>query len=194
MINQPFSKALLEDSIARYVRALDSGNLDEIASVLQIAEENAEFDRIIEEINWAFAEEIGVSSISLESAQIHTLLQEHYPNAFGESDEIPPITVSEVAAHLVANRLVPPSERENSQKLLHVKIPLPSWLSLPEIRILSQQFSFNVSERFLKVFRNAAIQMSIGRGQSQMAATRRKISRRNPHIGTHSNEENNDTK
>lgn len=193
-MNQPYSKALLERSIDRYVKALDSGNLNEISAVLQIAEGDAELDRIIEEINSAYAEELGLSSISLESGQIRVLLQEHFPSAFGEApDEIPPITVSEVAAHLAANRLIPPSDQENSLKLLRIHIPLPSWLSLPEIRKLSQQFGFNVSERFLKVFRDAAIQMSIGRGQAQMAATRRKTSHR--YRGSaRSNEENHDTK
>jgi hypothetical protein len=65
---------------------------------------------------------------------------------------------------------------------------------LPEIRKLSQQLSFNVSERFLKLFRDAAIQMSMGRGQAQMAATRRKISRRYPHSGSRPDEGNHDSK
>jgi hypothetical protein len=194
MMNQPYSKALLERSMDRYVKALDSGNLDEIAAVLQIAEGDAELDRIIGEINWAYADELGLSLSSLESDQILFLLQEHFPSAFGESsDETLPITVSEVAAHLAANRLIPPTDQENSLKLLRIHTPLPSWLSLPEIRILSQQFGFNVSERFLKIFRDAAIQMSIGRGQAQMAATRRKTSRQYSR-SSRSNEENHDTK
>lgn len=193
MMNQPYSNAFREQSIARYVRALDSGNLDEIAAVLQIAEGDAELDRIIGEINWAYAEELELSSTSLESAQIRELLHKHFPSAFSESDEIPPLTVSEVAAHLVASRLVPAADQESSLKLLRVHIPLPAWLSLPEIRKFSQQFSFNVSERFLKVFRDAAIQMSMGRGQAQMAATRRKTARRYPRGGTRSKEENHDT-
>lgn len=194
MMNQPYSKALLESSIARYVRALDAGNLDEIAAVLQIAEGDAELDRIIEEINWAYAEEMNLSPVSMESEKIRQLLHEHFPSAFMEIEEIPPITIGEVTAHIVANRLVPPSDQESSLKLLRVHIPLPAWLSLPEIRKLSHQLSFNVSERFLKVFRDAAIQMSMGRGQAQMAATRRKTSRRYPRSGARSNEENHDAK
>lgn len=193
-MKQPYSRAFLERSIDRYIRALDSGDLDEIVAVLHIAEENNELDQIIEEINWAYAEDMGLSSISLESAQVRTLLQEHFPSAFGQSGENPPITVSEVAAHLIANRLVPPPDQESSLKFLNVHHALPVWLSLPEIRKLIQQFGYKVSDRFLKAFRDAAIQMSMGRGEAQMAATRRKAPRRYPHKGAHTNEENNDSK
>ena len=193
-MKQPYSRAFLERSIDRYIRALDSGDLEEIGTVLQIAEEANELDQIIEEINWAYAEEMGLSSMSLESAQIRTLLQEHFPSAFGQPSENHPITVSEVAAHLVANRLVPPSDQESSLKFLNVHHALPDWLSLPEIRKLIQKFGYKVSERFLKVFRDAAIQMSMGRGEAQMAATRRKTSRRYPHRGAHTNEKDNDSK
>ncbi|MRS03205.1 hypothetical protein EG832_08285 [bacterium] len=189
MMNQPNSKAQIERSITRYVRALDASNLDEIAEVLQIAEEDAELDRIIGEINWAYADEIGLSVNSVDSEKVRKLLQENFLSVFSESIEISPITVGEVTAHLIANQLVPPADQENSLKLLHINIPLPKWLSLPEIRSLSHQLSLNVSERFLKAFRDAAIQMSMGRGQAQMTAARRKTSCRPGN--DRSNEENN---
>lgn len=188
-MNQPNSKAQIERSITRYVRALDASNLDEIAEVLQIAEEDAELDRIIGEINWAYADEIGLSVNSVDSEKVRKLLQENFLSVFSESIEISPITVGEVTAHLIANQLVPPADQENSLKLLHINIPLPKWLSLPEIRSLSHQLSLNVSERFLKAFRDAAIQMSMGRGQAQMTAARRKTSCRPGN--DRSNEENN---
>ena len=100
-MKQPYSRAFLERSIDRYIRALDSGDLDEIAIVLQSAERDDELDQIIEEVNLAYAEEMGFSSASVESAQIRTLLQEHFPSAFGQLGKNQPITVSEVAAHLV---------------------------------------------------------------------------------------------
>lgn len=177
-MNQPDVQMMREKTISRYVKALDAGDLDEIAMVLQIAEKDSGLDRIINEINLAYAEERGLSPISLAAEQIRSLLQQHFPSAYGDAQEIPEITVSEVAAHLVANRLVFSADKETSLNLLRVHVPLPAWLSLPEIRKLAQQFGFGVSERFLKVFRDTAIQMSMGRGQAQMAAARRKTSRR----------------
>jgi hypothetical protein len=189
-MNQPDVKKMREKTISRYVKALDSSDLDEIAAVLQIAETDSELDRIISEINLVYAEELGLSPVSLAAEKVRDLLQQHFPSSFGEPQGIPAITVSEVAAHLVANRMVTPADKETSLKLLRVQIPLPAWLSLPEIRKLGQQFGFSVSERFLKVFRDAAIQMSMGRGQAQMTAARRKSSRRHP-SGDHSDQENN---
>ena len=193
-MKQPYSRAFLERSIDRYIRALDSGDLDEIAIVLQSAERDDELDQIIEEVNLAYAEEMGFSSASVESAQIRTLLKEHFPSAFGQLGKNQPITVSEVAAHLVAKRLVPPSEQESNSKLLNVHQTLPDWLSLPEIRKLINQFGFEISERFLKVFHDAAIQMSMGRGQAQMAATRRNKSRRYPRRDAQKDEQNDNSK
>ena len=193
-MNKPNLTAMLERSIIRYVRAMDAGDLDEIVAVLQIAETDAALDRIISEINSAYADELGLSPVSIESSQVRSLLQEHFPSTFSETDEIPPLTVSEVTARLFAERLVSPSDQEDSQKLLHSHIPLPAWLSLPEIRKLSQQLQVTVSDQFLKVFRDAAIQMSMGRGQAQMAATRRKNTRRRSQNENSSGKVNNDSK
>src|SRR5690606_13908898 len=98
---------------------------------LQIAEEDAELDWSIGEINWAYADEIGLSVNSVDSEKVRKLLQENFLSVFSESIEISPITVGEVTAHLIANQLVPPADQENSLKLLHINIPLPKWLSLP---------------------------------------------------------------
>jgi hypothetical protein len=193
-MKQPKPQDFLERSIDRYIKALDSGNLDELALVLQIAEGDKDLDRIIEEVSWAYAEEMEISSTHLESAQVRTLLQEHFPSAFDQPTENSPITVSEVAAHLAANRLVPPSDQESHLKLLSIHHTLPDWLSLPEVRRFIQHFGFKVSERFLRVFRDAAIQISMGRGQAQMAATRRKQSRRYPDGDAQSKEQKNDAK
>jgi hypothetical protein len=114
MMNQPNSKAQIERSITRYVRALDASNLDEIAEVLQIAEEDAELDRIIGEINWAYADEIGLSVNSVDSEKVRKLLQENFLSVFSESIEISPITVGEVTAHLIANQLVPRQIRKTA--------------------------------------------------------------------------------
>jgi hypothetical protein len=192
-MNQSDVQILREKTISRYVKALDAGNLDEIGSVLEIAEIDSELDHIISEINLAYAEELELSPISLEAEQVRELLKQHFPSSFGEPQDIPEITVGEVAAHIVASRTAPQAEKETSMKLLRIHIPLPDRLGLPEIRKLGQQFGFAVSERFLKLFREAAIQMSMGRGQAQMAAARRKAPRHRPASGR-SGKENNDTK
>jgi hypothetical protein len=177
-MNQPDMQTMHEKTISRYVNALDARDLDEIAAVLQITELDSELDRIVTEITLAYAEELGLSPVSLDAEQIRDLLQQHFPSSFDDSQDIPVITVSDVAAHLVAKRLVPSDDKESSLKLIGVHLSLPGRLSLPEIRKLAQEFGFSVSERFLKVFRDAAIQMSMGHGQAQMVAARRKTSNR----------------
>ena len=179
--------------VSRYVRALDGGDMEMVGQVLEIAETDSVLDQIIAEINFSIADELGLSGVSAQVAQVSSLLHEHLASAFTEAQEDAPILVSEVTAHLVAERKVPDLDQEKIWNLLHIQLPLPKRLSLPEIRKFSQQFGVSVSERFLKVFRDTAIQMSMGRGEAQMAATRRKQGRSHG-AGGHTNEDNHGSK
>ena len=179
--------------VSRYVRALDNGDMEIVGQVLGIAETDSVLDQIIAEINLSIADELGLSGVSTQVTQVSNLLHEHLSSAFTEHQDDAPILVSEVTARLVAERNVPDLDQEKIWDLLHIQLPLPKWLSLPEIRKLSQQFGVSVSERFLKVFRDTAIQMSMGRGEAQMAATRLKQARSHG-VGSQTNEDNHDSK
>jgi hypothetical protein len=163
-----------ERAVDRYVRALDAGNFDEIAAVLHLAESDAELDRRIAEINSSIAEELGLAPATQDAMMVRELLHQYLPSAFEETDLDAPITVSEVAARLVAERSLSEPDRETGRKLLHIQEALPDWLSLPEIRKLGERLRISASDRFWKAFREAALQMSMGHSQNQMAAARRK--------------------
>jgi hypothetical protein len=167
-----------EQAVHRYVRALDAGNLDEITAVLQIAERDAELDRIIGEINNSYAEELVLTPTAQDAEQVRSILHTHLPRARQNVLNDAPLTVSEVVARLIADRSIPESDQETSLALLRIQMALPEWLSLAEIHKIGEQLRVEASDRFWKMFRNAAIQMSIGRGQAQMAAARQKRTRR----------------
>lgn len=182
-MDQHNSSFVRERAIYRYVRALDAGNMDEIIAVLQIVESDPELDRIISEINNSFAEELPQFSLSQDANRVRDLLHSHLPSRYPEAVEDSPLIVSEVISRLVSERIIPDADLEISHKLLHVHMSLPEWLSLAEIRKLGVQLRVQASDRFWKVFRDTAIQMSMGRGQAQMAAARRKYTYRlqSPH-------------
>lgn len=193
-MNQQLFSLRREQAIHRYVRAVDAGDLEEISAVLRQAETDAELDRLIIEINQSFAEDMGLSSEAQDAELVRLLARQHLSSAFQEDEPDAPLIVSEVAARMVSERVVPTADLETGRRLLAVHIPLPGWLSLAEVRKLAEKLRFPASDRFWKVFRETAIQMTMGRGQAQMAATRRKhAGRAHPHTSETHHEENHAT-
>jgi hypothetical protein len=173
MDQQDFSY-IRERAVDRYVRALDAGNFEEITAVLLLAESDAELDRRIAEVNQAYGEELGLAATAQDTETVRDLLRQYLPSAFEETETDAPITVSEVAARLVAENSLPEPDRETGRRLLNIQVTLPDWLSLPEIRKLGERLRIKASDRFWRAFREVALQMSMGRSQTQMAAARRK--------------------
>ncbi|MDD5368545.1 MAG: hypothetical protein PHQ40_05635 [Anaerolineaceae bacterium] len=168
-------------AIDQYVRALDTGDLDGVLAVLQLAQVDAELDRQLMEINQAYAEEIGLSPLSEKAEEIRQLLRTHLPSAFIEPEETDEaLTVGEVAASLVGDRTIPEADRELSRRLIDIRVALPEWLGFADIVKLGEQLRIRASERFWDTFRDKAIQIMMGRGQAQMAAARR-AKRPEPH-------------
>jgi NAD(P)-dependent dehydrogenase (short-subunit alcohol dehydrogenase family) len=192
-MDQHNSSISRERAVDRYVRALDAGNLDEIIDVLRTAEGDAELDRIIAVINSSYAEQLGLIFTVQDAEQVRSLIQTHLQSAFQEIDEESPLMVSEVTTWLVSKRSIPEPDQEAGRKLLHIHAAMPDWLSLAEIRKLGERLRIQASDRFWKIFRDAAIQMSMGRGQAQMTAARRKQTYRHRlPKKDHSDEEHND--
>ena len=104
-----------EKAIYRYVIALDNGDLDSVAKILELALYDPELARIIEEIDLAYQEEEGITDIATDAAIVRDLIQQHLHSAFEEIDNSPeklaadyfdqstasPLTVGDVAKRLL---------------------------------------------------------------------------------------------
>lgn len=175
--------------IYRYVTALDSGDLDEIEAVLKAAQLDYDLDRMIAEVNLEYATELGLTKLEEDAKEAATLAEE----IFTQDEEImeQPLTVGEVAAHLVNDQELPKKTRDLGKTLLSSPVTLPDWLGIQEVRKLMKRMQI-WDEQFLRSFRDAALQILMGRGQAQMAATRAKRSRRmNYHAKPDSNRHDN---
>lgn len=77
---------------------------------------------------------------------------------------------------------VPSADKYIISKLLDSSIPLPVKLSIQAVRQLAVELGINASERFLDIFRDTAITLSMGRShnRAQLAAARQQISRHKP--------------
>ena len=161
--------------IYRYVQALDSGNLDEIEMVLQAAQKDAELDHLVSEINGEYITELGLTPIDETAAQVRKMVERYFTQE--ESEDVSPLTVGDVAARMAGNQELPRSQRELSKTLLKNPFVLPDLLSIQIMRQIGTKLRL-FDERYLRAFRDTALQMMMGRGQAQMAATRAKRSRR----------------
>jgi hypothetical protein len=158
--------------IYKYIQALDSGKLDDIEKILQKAQNDAELDHMIGEINQEYASELGLTPLAQASAKVQELLEEYF-----NQEEIivdsQPLTVGDVAARMIGDQELLKAHREIGKTLLKNPLALPEWLNLQAIRQIGVKLKL-ADERFLRAFRDTALQMMMGRGQAQMAATRAK--------------------
>ena len=163
---QKISNYEREKAIYRYVQALDNGDLDSVAEVLELALCDQELERIIEEIDLAYQEEEGITPTATDAAIVRDLIHQHLHSAFeGEGRggflrlsnhlvekpdsnkeklvanssgklRIQPITVGDVARHLQQRKSFKSTENELLESLLNSSVLIPSSPSLKEIEQL----------------------------------------------------------
>ena len=178
-----------EKAIYRYVTALDNGDLDSVAEILELALYDPELARVIEEIDLAYQEEEGITSIATDASIVRDLIQQYLRSAFEppntDSEEIlaeslvesiiKPLTVGDVAKRLQQSKSLRKTEHELLQSLINSSIPIPSSLSLKAIKqLFADNLQQNPSSRFLDNFRQVAIKLGMGRSynNAQLAAAR----------------------
>lgn len=171
-----------EKALYRYSQALEKGDFDIIAAILLMAEDDQILEQMLLEMDEAYEAEYE-TAVQIDAAElVCRLLAEHFSVEFTageEATEIPPLTVSNVIAHLEADTVIRGAMRQEMttvvQHLQQSSVVLPDNLSQRGIKDLFEQIGVSVSKQFQKLFRNKAIFLSMGRaeGMAQLAATRR---------------------
>lgn len=177
-----------EQAIHRYIQALDRGDMEGVAAVLEAACDNPELERIITEINLAYQEEEQITQIATDAQLIRDLIRKHLHSAFENNEEeelltvgnvVPgeeekPLTVGDVAQRLQESNRVPSADQDTLRRLLSSSVPLPTSLSIQAVRQLAADLKIKASERFLDIFRDTAIMLGMGRSHSkaQLVAAR----------------------
>ncbi len=172
---------LREKALYRYSGALERGDFETVATVLEQAEKDPELERMIMELNAAYTIEGEAVSVVEAGEVVRGLLREHLPSAFTSAEDVTdqPLTVSDVAARLQADAARDGrSDRELSvigRRLAQSNDPLPPTLSERWIGRLFDEIGVEASKRFQKLFRDTAIFLSMGReqGMTRLAATRK---------------------
>lgn len=164
-----------ERAALRYGLALDRGDLEAATEILGLAEQDPELVEMLLGIEEAHAAELDAGRSEELAGQVRDLLRTHLASGLRPpvASEVPPLTVSDVAARLqsaVALRGAADAELSRLLPQLHeARDPLPSELSLTSVRRLLSGLGLSVSRSFEKLFRESAIFLAMGR-QRQLGA------------------------
>lgn len=176
-------RLMLEKMLLRYSVALEAGDFDTVAAILQAAEMDGELETMILALNDEYATELGpelypeisASTLAEDRALAAALIQ-----AALLSNPPPALTVGEVFARIradAARRLLPLDRADLAATQAHTQTntPLPEDLSLRRVSQLLSGLGVQVSSRLQEFFRSTAILMRMGDSEApaRMAATRR---------------------
>lgn len=172
-------------SVERYILALERGDFDAVAAILDEAAMDPELDRLLAEVDAALHAEAGLTIRADDAKTVRALLFRHLPSAFVEPETGPP-TVGDVAARLRADHAsgqqpLLPGDLSANDQLLGNRTVLAGRLTPRVIRQLTAPLGVQASDRYWELFRRAAVELGIARegaGYHQAAARPRSPRRR----------------
>jgi hypothetical protein len=177
--NKPQYPQEADQTIDRYIQALDQGDIDTIEAILDQAAFDPVLGRLIHEVNAALYVEDELDTFEIDAEQVRTLARQHLQNAFlntVEADRVieRPLTVGDVVARLQADRKIALPDHEASRMLLGSVEELPDEVTTRTIRELAGRLGVAASEQFWRVFREAAIMLGLSHSHAQayLAAAR----------------------
>lgn len=151
----------------RYIAAMDRGDAEGVAAILEMALDDPELDGMISEVNEAYEEEEGLTPTARDAEVVRDLVEKHFASAFEDEEaETAPLEVRHVASRLERDPRVPSADREANSSLRDVSVPLPRRLDRLGMERLKRDLGLEASERFWRRFKDVAVVMEIGRTDS----------------------------
>src|SRR4051812_27711951 len=167
-----------ELAVARYVWALDEGDLDALTVVLQEAEIDALLDDQLAGVTEALHAEAGLPPAVDQARLVRRLLRQHLPSAFPSDEEPTAPTVGDAArqlqADLAAGPTLAPADAQAHARLLASDAPLPVPVTATAVQRIAGALGVAASPRYWERFRRAAVVVAVSqqRGMVQLAAAR----------------------
>src|ERR1041384_5223814 len=167
MSPRPMTQQEREKELYLYSVALEQGDFETIEKVLQVAESDAVFERMLMEVNEVYQAEYEQTAHEEAATLVRQLLREHLLSALPvDEEELPPLTVGDV----IAKMQVEAAQRGKARKetlaiagqLQHSPIPIPFPLRLPEVRRLLKQLGVSTNLPVEKLFPDKAHFFSMG--------------------------------
>lgn len=76
-----------EKAIHRYIKALDEGDMEGVAEILEMCLDDPELEQIITEINLAYHEEEQLTPIAIDAQLVRELIRQHLHSGFTSQDQ-----------------------------------------------------------------------------------------------------------
>ena len=185
------ANAAREKAVYLYFRALERGDNEAMARILKQAENDAQLEAMIWEGHQLELTERDLSEQKEASKTLVGALEEAFPGKVLQAPEPvfeapPPLTLADVAARLQTDEsaqgklISAPADRNALNQLSQMRAQgLPPRLTPRHLKKLFAQLGLQTTQRFQEQFKEAAVFLSMGRGQSTyLAATRSARSRK----------------
>lgn len=164
-----------ENAALLYVHALDEGNAQTIAALLELSRSDSELSTLFCEIDREFEQEIEAQwqaeaeqedAITPDDVQtVREILHDHLPSAH-EPRPSSPLTVGDVASQLLARKRVP-EEEAIARQLQDNSMPVPLRPDKKQMAQLVGQLRVDASEKFWRAFRETMVSLFVGRTSAQ---------------------------
>lgn len=169
-----------EERVAlQYLDALDTGDLDTIASLWEQAAKDPQLEALLYELNEGLdAEEGPGAGFPADASRVLELARQHLPSAFAPVEDPGPLTAAEVARRLEAEpefRRMDPTDRAAHARLLADASIVPDSLGQPNLDRWLKGLGVAASPTYRRAFRKVAVLMDMARCQEEgrLAAARR---------------------
>ena len=171
-----------ESTVLAYLDAFERGDAESVSRILQQAERDPELEEMIWEVHATYQAEQEYERREKDVALVRELLQQHVSSGWTERAEItdiPPLTVSDVIAHMQSEAAAKGEVRQEftaiAQHLRQSSIQLPENMGLQGVRKLFQELGVQASKQLQRVFSEAALILISRRdqGMARLAAARR---------------------
>lgn len=169
-----------ETTALRYLDALDAGDAAALAELWEQAAINPRLEQVLVELTDGLADEEAFDPAwQADAESVRSLVREHLSSGLPSEDDLPRLTVREVASQLqkesVIGKRFTASDQVANSRLLAETTPLPDELGLPSFEKWKTSLDISASAQYWRAFRQAAVLLAMGRCQraGELAAARR---------------------
>ncbi len=165
-------------ALHRYIQAVDTGDLEALAEILEEAVFDSKLDRQIAAVNAAMHDEAGLGGLEHDAQTVRVLLLRHMPTAALPAEQQPVPTVGDVAARIqgdqVLRQQLPAADHLVNRGLITSSAPVPIPATTTTIAQLAQELNVVASETYWEIFRRESVTAAMVHGVAglQLAAAR----------------------
>ena len=178
-MSHPTDRFWEERAAARYLDALDAGDLETVAAMWEEAADDPRLESLLCDLDEGVAQELGLDEPFRDTAaRVVDMARRSFPGAFPNDTPPTPLTASDIARRLESEPIFArsgPADRLAHARLLMESAGPPEPLGQPNVDRWFDHLGIVASPHYRRAFRDVASRMKLARGQqeSRLAAARK---------------------